>query len=682
MIFSLSCTAQKWTLYNVYNTAKKLGSNMVYAIAIDSSGNKWFGTLYGLTKFDGNNWTTYRTDNGLINNNITSISIDAHGNKWIGTVDGVSKFDGINWVNYTTANGLVNNQIRSISIDAQGNIWFGTINGISKFDGINWTTYLDTTGNGPDNNNINSSIIDKEGTIWFATEGGLLKFDGETWVMLYSDKVYHTQSVAIDSSGNKWLGSDGNFGEGVYEFDGINWNIYNKFTTDYVFNVNMVHTILIDKDGNKWFGTDSGVYEFDGTHWIHYSKINGLAGINVLAVSIDSQGNKWFGTIDGVSEFNGTDWVTYKTDGLLDNRVNAVVIDSKDKKWFVIGDGVTEFDGTDCNSLFKNDSVIVNTIAIDAQGNKWLGTGGVYGGVSEYDGKNWTTYNVSDGLADNNVNCIAFDSFGNKWFGTQLGISVFDGLRWTTIDISDGLINNYIATLKIDAQNVVWIGYGTWAKGISKLDGQFLTNYTYDTPCGVTTIAIDSKNNKWFGLYGAGILKFDDNDWTFESLYDNNIRSMAIDIHDNIWVGSGGWLSKFNGSHWDFYNLDLAGIKGYLVTSIAIDHQENIWFTTWAGIVKYEEGVTGIENQTFDNAKNVLSIYPNPATYQITVLFPKLDTYTITITDLTGKTKLQSTINGENTVIQTATLNAGVYILSLISRTNGNTYYNKFVVTR
>jgi len=52
--------------------------------------------------------------------------------------------------------------------------------------------------------------------------------------------------------------------------------------------------------------------------------------------------------------------------------------------------------------------------AIDAQGNKWIGTDA---GVSEFDGIHWTTYNTSNSrLAANAVDAMAIDAQGNKWF--------------------------------------------------------------------------------------------------------------------------------------------------------------------------------------------------------------------------------------------------------------------------
>ena len=72
------------------------------------------------------NYTTATTSTTLCNNWVNDIAIDAQGNKWFGTIDGVSKFDGTTWTTYTTADGLANNNVNAIAIDAQGNKWFGT----------------------------------------------------------------------------------------------------------------------------------------------------------------------------------------------------------------------------------------------------------------------------------------------------------------------------------------------------------------------------------------------------------------------------------------------------------------------------------------------------------------------------------------------------------------------------
>ncbi|MDO9257589.1 MAG: two-component regulator propeller domain-containing protein [Bacteroidales bacterium] len=289
-IYNYNVYAQTFTNYTAGSTPTTLCSRDVYSIAIDTLGNKWFGTGGGVSKFDGINWTTYTTANGLASNYVYSIAIDAKGNKWFGTSGGVSKFDGSVWTTYNTANGLANNYVNSIAIDSQGNKWFGTNGGVSKFDGITWTTYTKT--NGLADNHVYFIAIDTQGNNWFGTLG-VSKFDGSSWTTfttangLPSDMVL---SIAIDAQSNKWFGTS----YGVSKFDGSTW-------TNYLVG-NMVYSIVIDTKGNIWFGTDKGVSKFDGSTWTTYTTTNGLAENHVISIAIDAQDNKWFGTWGGVSE--------------------------------------------------------------------------------------------------------------------------------------------------------------------------------------------------------------------------------------------------------------------------------------------------------------------------------------------------------------------------------------------
>ena len=62
----------------------------------------------------------------------------------------------------------------------------------------------------------------------------------------------------------------------------------------------------------------------------------------------------------------------------------------------------------------------VTALAIDAQGNLWIGTWG--GGLARFDGVSWKVYNTSNsGLPNNAVWALAIDAQGNKWIGTWGG---------------------------------------------------------------------------------------------------------------------------------------------------------------------------------------------------------------------------------------------------------------------
>ncbi len=106
------------------------------------------------------------------------------------------------------------------------------------------------------------------------------------------------------------------------------------------------------------------------------------------------------------------------------------------------------------------------SITIDGDGTKWIGT--YLGGLTKYDGTNWTTYNGSNsGLPiDNSVHSTAIDGNRNKWIGNIGGLTKYDGTNWTTFTMSNsGLPDNFVLSLNIDSRGTKWIG--TWDGGLS-----------------------------------------------------------------------------------------------------------------------------------------------------------------------------------------------------------------------
>ena len=262
-------------------------------------------------------WTVYDTSNsGLPKNNINAIAIDASGNKWIGTNVGLAKFDGVTWTVYTTSNsGLPSNYINAIAIDNSGNKWIGTSFGLAKFDGATWTVYNDTNSGLPEKY-ILSMAIDGGENLWIGTSHrGLAKFDGAAWTV-YNDTFHGLRykgvwSIAIDGSGNPWIGTffSGSslhiYVFGLAKFDGAAWTAYD--TSNSGLPDNWVSSIAVDGSGNKWIGTNGGLAKFDGAHWTIYSSSNsGLPNNFITSIAIDGSENLWIGTIlGGLAVFSG-----------------------------------------------------------------------------------------------------------------------------------------------------------------------------------------------------------------------------------------------------------------------------------------------------------------------------------------------------------------------------------------
>jgi len=298
-------------------------------------------------------WINYDTSNsGLPGNFLLSVAIDQNGTKWIGTVDGLAAFDGSNWDVYNTSNsGLPENEAYSITIGQNGTKWMGTANeGLVSFDGSNWMVY-NTFNSGLPDNTVNSIAIDGNGTKWILTNGaGLSAFDGTNWMVL-NVLPDNGVAIAIEENGTGWIGT---WGGGLVTFNSGNGTFYD--TTNSGLPSNFVSEISIDQSGTKWIGTIDGLAAFDGNNWSVYNTSNsGLPGNRINSMAIDQNGTKWIGAMDqdtsglygvGLTAFDGSSWAVYNTSnsGLPDNLVNSIAIDGNGTKWIgTWGGGLAAF---------------------------------------------------------------------------------------------------------------------------------------------------------------------------------------------------------------------------------------------------------------------------------------------------------------------------------------------------
>jgi ligand-binding sensor domain-containing protein len=86
----------------------------------------------------------------------------------------------------------------------------------------------------------------------------------------------------------------------------------------------------------------------------------------------------------------------------------------------------------------------------------------------EFDGKKWAVYNPSADYDE--IESIAIDAKGNKWFGTDNGVFKFDGKNWEHYySDNSSLKGAYYPAIAIDAQHNIWFGTMSGIGGISEL---------------------------------------------------------------------------------------------------------------------------------------------------------------------------------------------------------------------
>ena len=357
--------------WETYTTADGLASNSIFSLLNDQEGAIWFGTSGGgVSRLDTSSFLAYAQADGLVSDKVHTIYQDESGAMWFATFGGVSRFDGEKWTTYKDGNirtgvarrppnrnrlGL--NHVSVILQNRDGSMWFGKLRGgVSRFDGKNWRAITRRDGLAADS--VSAILQDRDGVMWFGTGNptrpgsGVSRFDGKTWITI--TKV--SSDAGVRDSGTNGLAD------------------------------NTVLSIFQDRDGVIWFGTGNhedtgnGVSRFDGANWQTYTDADGLAHNTVLSIFQDRKGTMWFGTYGGgVSRYDGKVWTSYTTDdGLGSDYISAIVQDAAGLMWFgTLDGGVSRFDGRSFQTIDSRDGLLNDTVTsvyVDKNGAVWIGT--------------------------------------------------------------------------------------------------------------------------------------------------------------------------------------------------------------------------------------------------------------------------------------------------------------------
>jgi ligand-binding sensor domain-containing protein len=328
-----SCKGQNNKTTN-NNSLGKLVENIddkIWAIHQDKKENYWFGSNgNGVFHYDGKQLKLITTKDGLISNTIRAIKEDHLGNIFIGTPKGVSKFDGNT---FTSLKPITSNNWKSEPND----LWFNCNgNHIYRYDGKNlYELQLPKQDlkkafgievKGVPFKNMNNSPYavygidkDKKGNIWFGTvTAGAFRYDGKSFLWfgekeltaLPNGGVPGVRSILEDKEGNIWLSnfiskykiSDNN-GIAKYEkLKGIDKSNEHFQGRPYFFNSG-----LSDDNGNLWMTTYSNdVWKYDGNKLLNFKVHNDEIEVLLITIYKDNKGVIWVGTDNaGAYKFDG-----------------------------------------------------------------------------------------------------------------------------------------------------------------------------------------------------------------------------------------------------------------------------------------------------------------------------------------------------------------------------------------
>lgn len=579
-----------------YMVEDGLSSNTVRCVLQDKKGFIWIGTEGGLNRFDGLTFRNFLNIAGdttsLGNNYVYTLLEDSESNLWIGTDHGVSIFnprsEKFHAFRAKTAAGVaLSGNVQQITLDADSALWFGTQSqGVFRYDKHkNLLEQFAPNGEDLHNNNFTNYVYaDKNGRIWVSCskrEASVRYFDPVTkrfkvpafFEYLQTQKGMSIHRLIEDSAQRFWLGT---WEDGVCSMANSSGAFRNILSSRNGGGILHVHSMLEYAPGQIMVGSDDGLACIDtqtGTYDLFTGKEDeekGLSDKFVYPVYKDREGGIWIGTYYGGLNYvlpNSNFFEHYQHSNYA-NSVGGNVIgkfcpDPNGNLWIATDDGGLSFMDTETGKFTnyrpekgKNSLSYHNVHALCLDGsNLWVGT--YSGGLNLMDlkTKKFKKYSYEAGnpnsLSSSSIYSVYKDRSGVVWVGTTMGIDVYD----PAIDNFHRIrpINASTIDIKQDGQGIVW--FATWGDGL----------YRYDP-----------KKRAW---------KHYSNDVSdSNSITDNQVNCLTIDEHQQMWVGTGNGLCRYDAKKDQFDRVTLK-LKSRLICDILPD-RGFLWITTTNGLIR------------------------------------------------------------------------------------------------
>lgn len=423
--------------------------------------------------------------------------------------------------NYGAESDIPNGFIYTVNQADNGFIWVGTGNGLSRFDGFSFypVQYPDSIDRLP-----TASLKDRNGTLWFGCSDGSVFYSKEN--SLVSVSITNTRKISEILEGPDDQIYIIPQGKAVFAINPVNPEEIQQYSlpVDPV-----MFSAAFSASGNLMLGTQE----------------------NILICSIEEN------SVTIVDIIEGFDYAGVTSVYQLADRTSFVV-------------------GTEGNGLFKlritdNGNVLsrfadhpeweylsVQSISEDSENNIWVSTHGMgaiqFQPSGDYESAEITgLYNISSGLASDDVETVFQDIEGNYWIGLY-----GEGLSM----LASNAFGHYTPGSTSVENNIIYV------KSIND-------KYLLGTPVGFHIF--DPLNGKSLSFTNLS-----------NQLGMAEITSYYLDDEKNLWIGTGGnglYVSGMSGSVRLFQRTGDSGADD--IRDIEMD-DKNIWLATINGVIVIE----------------------------------------------------------------------------------------------
>lgn len=284
---------------NVYfkHLGKSDGLSQISVVSIcqDELGRMWFGTLEGLSCYDGNGMTVYKPslirDNSFLGNEVHNL-VSGQGNVFF-TSDGIlSRYD----LRQETFHDL---HFKASCLYSDGrDVWVAARDSVFRWSATEGK-FLFVCNMVP-GRFVTSLYVGTDNVLWIGTISGLYRATGTDYQQLVCVlPAIRVHSLYCDSKGRMWVAA---FRNGMYRVEEDSeggWTVQNDFSLS----SNDVRCFVEDDEGSIWIGTFNGLNRIgtDGRITCYRKDVisGSLKHSSVFSLYKDKQGTIWVGTYYG-----------------------------------------------------------------------------------------------------------------------------------------------------------------------------------------------------------------------------------------------------------------------------------------------------------------------------------------------------------------------------------------------
>ncbi|MBB2151412.1 hybrid sensor histidine kinase/response regulator transcription factor [Pedobacter gandavensis] len=630
------------------NVEDGLSQSSVLAIAQDSKGFLWFGTRFGLNKYDSRNFKIYKkelNEKSLSHSEYISTIFSAHdGTLWIGTPYGLNKYneakDNFDHILHkeNDERSLSNSRINCIYQDKKGRLWVGTTNGLNLLTSKTDYYFKRFLYDKNQSQQVYAILEDSKGTIWLSTSKGLMSMtikQGHAKIKYFksfSDQINkaidnHITCFAEDGENNLWIGTKQT---GLNKFDLKTGNITNYTANSpnaTTISSNNIRNITVDLKGKLWIGTLHGITVYDPRAKTFKIIVNepgnnaSLSQNSVYDIFQDKQGIIWIGTYYGGINMVYPDYTPFKiynssktSTGLSSSVVSSITEDTDHNLWIgTEGEGLNYFDRKNNTYIHyrynpKNpkslSSNIVKSIIKDKQNRIWIGTH--LGGLNLFDPatKTFTRYtskkNDTSSISNDEITSIFEDSKGRFWVGTNNGLNSFNTSTGKFIRKRINGLSDAIFFIFEDSKYNIWVATNSGLYQL-KNGAESFTSRKADDPAklpynDVSCIREDKSGFIWLGTFRNGLFKLDTKKHSYlqikeaNGLPSNNIVGILEDDQNNLWISTDKGLCAYHPIKqlYHIYNIK-DGLPGneFNYKSLLKDSKGEFFFGSLSGMISF-----------------------------------------------------------------------------------------------